>query len=212
MIRAERHIGLNPLTLEDPIQHLLHHAKCSFCPLIYHSQPTRQGTIRARCAKCANSFINLSCSRLSWEGQDARMLDDIVELLRDRYGAEWGKDTDANIRFAIEAERLVSDTADAHLIGEPELDDHHLTLQFWVDRPVKDLMTADQVAFEIFARISTEIFYSERKFVEGAVVYGFVTGTSRHGHCGSVVLAGPHAAEFSERFRQRTIGGPRFHA
>ena len=146
------------------------------------------------------------------EGQQARMLDDIVELLRARYGAEWGKDTDANIRFAIEAERLVSDTADAHLIGEPELDDHHLTLQFWVDRPVKDLMTADQVAFEIFARISTEIFYSERKFVEGAVVYSFVTGTSRHGHCGSVVLAGPHAAEFSERFRQRTIGGPRFHA
>lgn len=147
-----------------------------------------------------------------WEGQRARMLDDIVDLLRDRYGAEWGKDTEANIRFAIEAERLVSETVDAHLIGEPELDDHHLTLQFWVDRPVKDLMTADQVAFEIFARISTEIFYSERKFIEGAVVYSFVTGTSRHGHCGSVVLAGPHAAEFSERFRQRTIGGPRFHA
>jgi hypothetical protein len=27
-----------------------------------------------------------------------------------------------------------------------------------------------------------------------------------------VVLAGPHAAEFSERFRQRLVGGPRYHA
>ena len=58
----------------------------------------------------------------------------------------------------------------------------------------------------------TEIFYSERTFVDGAVVYSFVTGTARHGHCGSVVLAGPHAAEFSERFRQRQLGGPRYHA
>ncbi len=140
------------------------------------------------------------------------MVDDIVEALRSRYGKEWVEDTDANIRFAIEAERLVAGLEDAHLIGEPELDDHHVTLQFWVDRPISDLMTADRVAFEIFARISIEIFYSERRFIEGAIVYTFVTGTSRHGHSGSVILAGPHAAEFSERFRQRMVGGPRYHA
>lgn len=140
------------------------------------------------------------------------MLNDIVEALRTRYGKDWVEDTDANIRFAIEAERLVAGLEDAHLIGEPELDDHHVTLQFWVDRPISDLMTADRVAFEIFARISIEIFYSERRFIEGAIVYTFVTGTSRHGHSGSVVLAGPHAAEFSERFRQRLVGGPRYHA
>jgi hypothetical protein len=140
------------------------------------------------------------------------MVDDIVEALTGRYGEGWANDTDANIRFAIEAERLVADLVDAHLIGEPELDENHLTLQFWVDRPIADLMTADQVAFDIFARISIEIFYAERRFIEGAVVYPFVTGTSKHGHSGSVVLAGPHAAEFSERFRQRLVGGPRFHA
>jgi hypothetical protein len=140
------------------------------------------------------------------------MVEDILTVLTARYGERWAEDTDANIRFAIEAERLVADVADAHLIGEPELDEHHLTLQFWVDRPIPDLMTADQVAYTIFARISVEIFYAERRFVDGAVVYPFVTGTSRHGHSGSVVLAGPHAAEFSERFRQRLVGGPRFHA
>ncbi len=140
------------------------------------------------------------------------MVNDIVEALRTRYGKDWVEDMDANIRFAIEAERLVAGLEDAHLIGEPELDDHHVTLQFWVDRPISDLMTADRVAFEIFARISIEIFYSERRFIEGAIVYTFVTGTSRHGHSGSVVLAGPHAAEFSERFRQRLVGGPRYHA
>ena len=140
------------------------------------------------------------------------MVDDILEVFVARYGERWAEDTDANIRFAIEAERLVVDIEDAHLIGEPELDEHHLTLQFWVDRPIPDLMTADQVAFAIFARISVEIFYSERQFVDGAIVYPFVTGTSRHGHSGAVVLAGPHAAEFSERFRQRLVGGPRYHA
>jgi hypothetical protein len=140
------------------------------------------------------------------------MVEDIVETLRVRYGKEWAEDTDANIRFAIEAERLVSDLERVHLIGEPEIEEHHVTLQFWVDRAIPDLMTADQVAFEIFARISVEIFYAERRFVEGAILYPFVTGTARHGHIGSVVLAGPHAAEFSERFRQRLMGGPRYQA
>ena len=140
------------------------------------------------------------------------MVDDIVAVFRARYGEQWIEDTDANIRFALEAERLVSDLTDVHLIGEPEIEDHNVTLQFWVDRPVSDLMTADKVGYGIFARISIEIFYAERRFVEGGIVYPFVTGTSRHGHVGSVVLAGPHAAEFSERFRQRLVGGPRFHA
>lgn len=141
-----------------------------------------------------------------------QMVEDIVAALRARYGDTWSEDTDATIRFAMEAERLVSDLKDVHLIGEPEIEDHHITLQFWVDRPVSDLMTADQVAYGIFARISVEIFYAERRFVEGGIIYPFVTGTSRHGHVGSVVLTGPHAGEFSERFRQRLVGGPRFHA
>ena len=140
------------------------------------------------------------------------MVEDIVEALSTRYGEEWAQDTDANIRFAIEAERLVTDLLDVHLISEPEIDEHTITLQFWVDRAIPDLMTADQVAFAIFARISIEIFYAERRFVEGAIVYPFVTGSSRHGHVGSVVLAGPHAADFSERFRRRLVGGPRYHA
>jgi hypothetical protein len=122
------------------------------------------------------------------------------------------EDTDATIRFAIEAEQLVSDLDDVHLIGEPEVEEQQVNLQFWVDRPIADLMTADQVAFSIFARISVEVIYVERRFVEGGIVYPFVTGTARHGHVGTVVLAGPHAAEFSERFRQRLIGGLRYQA
>ena len=140
------------------------------------------------------------------------MIDDIVETLRTRYGQDWTEDAEATIRFAIEAERLVTDLPNVHLIGEPEIDQHEVTLQFWVDHPIEDLMTVDQVAFDIFARISIEVFYSERRFVEGAVVYPFVTGSSRHGHVGSILLAGPYAAEFSQRFRQRLMGGPHYHA
>jgi hypothetical protein len=145
-------------------------------------------------------------------GWSDRMVDDIVAALSERYGEGWTEHDEANMRFAIEAEHLVVGLTDAHLIGTPELYGHHLRMNFWVDRELSDLMSADQVAFEIFARISVEIFYAERHFVEGAIVYPFVTGTSRHGHRGEVVLSGPHAAEFSARFRQRLVGGPRFHA
>ena len=141
------------------------------------------------------------------------MLDDILGALIARYGQGWAEDVDANIRFAMEAERLVADLRRMRTCSEnPNWRSITLTLQFWVDRPIPDLMNADQVAFDIFARISVEIFYSERQFIEGAVVYSFVTGTSRHGHSGAVVLVGPHAAEFSERFRRRLVGGPRYHA
>ena len=61
------------------------------------------------------------------------------------------------------------------------------------------------------ADLNPDLFVT-RQFIEGAVVYAFVTGTSRHGHSGAVVLVGPHAAEFSERFRRRLVGGPRYHA
>jgi hypothetical protein len=140
------------------------------------------------------------------------MVEDIVAALRARYGEDWTNDTEATVRFAFEAERLLTDLTDVHLIGEPEIEDQQVTLQFWVDHEIPDLLTADQVAYEVFARISVEVFYTERRFTEGGIVYPFVTGSSRHGHLGSVILAGPHAAEFSERFRQRLIGGPRFHA
>lgn len=163
----------------------------------------------------ANASIDVVQRRISvrrLKGRRGHMVDDIKKALSARFGEDWAENADANIRFAIEAERLVADVRDVHLIGEPELDDHHITLQFWVDRPIADLMTADRVAFDIFARISVEIFYSERRFIEGAIVYAFITGSSRHGHSGSVVLAGPHAADFSERFRQRLVGGPRYHA
>ena len=71
------------------------------------------------------------------------MLDDIAEALRMRYGADWIDDTDANIRFALEAERLVADVEFAHLISEPELEDDRVTMRFWVDQPVPDLMTGE---------------------------------------------------------------------
>src|ERR687897_3919853 len=99
------------------------------------------------------------------------MVDDIVEALSARFGQGWAENTDANIRFAIEAERLLAALDDAHMIGEPELDEHHITIQFWVDRPISDLMTADRIAFDIFAQISSEAFHSRRQFVEGAIVY-----------------------------------------
>ena len=140
------------------------------------------------------------------------MVDDVIEALRKRYGDGWARDEEANLRFSVEAEHLLRDVAGAHLIGDPELDDGRVTLRVWVDFPIRDLMSADQLAYEIFGRLSEEVFYAERRFGAGEVRYPFVTGSARRGHIGSLVLSGPHAAAFADRFRQRLAGGLRYHA
>lgn len=140
------------------------------------------------------------------------MVDDVVKTFRERYGDEWTKDEDANLRFTIDVEHLLHDVAGAHLIGDPELDGDSITLRFWVEHPLEDLMSADVLAYEIFGRLSEEIFYAERTFEPSGLRYPFVTGSPRHGHVGSIVLSGPHAAAFADRFRHRVAGGVRYHA
>lgn len=140
------------------------------------------------------------------------MVDDVVKAFRERYGDEWTNDEDANLRFTIDVEHLLHGVDGAHLIGDPELDDGAITLRFWVEHPLDDLMSADVLAYEIFGRLSEEIFYTERMFEPSGLRYPFVTGSPRHGHVGSIVLSGPHAAAFADRFRQRVAGGVRYHA
>ena len=140
------------------------------------------------------------------------MVDSVIKALREQYGEEWTNDDEANLRFTIDAEHLLHDIEGAHLIGDPEIDAGSVTLRFWVDFPIDDLMTADQLAYEIFGRLSEELFYTERMFEADGLRYPFVTGSPRHGHVGHVVLSGPHAAAFADRFRQRVAGGIRYHA
>ncbi len=49
------------------------------------------------------------------------MVDDVVGAMRARYGADWGTDDEANLRFSVDAEHLVRDVSGAHLIGEAEV-------------------------------------------------------------------------------------------
>jgi hypothetical protein len=140
------------------------------------------------------------------------MIDNVIELLCTQFGDEWMGDEEANLRFSIEVEQILRAVDGAHLIGEPEFDDGKITLNVWVDFPIEDLMGADQLAYDIFGRISEEIFFAERRFDSNTIRYPFVTGSSRHGHVGSLVLSGPHAADFADRHHLRVSGGTRFHA
>lgn len=140
------------------------------------------------------------------------MVDDIIELLRKQYGEEWTTDEEANLRFSIEVEQILRGVDGAHLIGDPEFEGGRITLNVWVDFPILDLMGADQLAFDIFGRISEEIFFSERRFDTKTIQYPFVTGSQRHGHAGALVLAGPHAADFADRHQLRATGGVHFQA
>jgi hypothetical protein len=144
--------------------------------------------------------------------ESKRLVDDVVTLLRQRYGERWGLDDEANLRFSVDAELLLRDVDGAHLIGDPEVEEGRVTLTVWVDFPLEDLMTADQLAYDIFSRLSEEIFYAERRFDARSIRYPFITGSSRHGHIGALVLAGPHAADFADRHHARTGRGVRFHA
>jgi hypothetical protein len=140
------------------------------------------------------------------------MVDDIVVLLRQQFGEEWTSNEEANLRFSIEVEQVLRRIDGAHLIGDPEFSEGSITLNIWVDFPIDDLMGADQLAFDIFGRISEEIFFSERQFDTKTIRYPFVTGSQRHGHAGSLVLAGPHAADFADRHQLRSTGGVHFQA
>ncbi|MDQ3043862.1 MAG: hypothetical protein M3R06_01745 [Chloroflexota bacterium] len=130
-------------------------------------------------------------------------MEEVLGALRARFGESWTKDTAANARFATGVGHLLHDLSSAHMIGEPDLDDDEVVVTLWVDAPLRDLMEADQLAYEVFARVSHEIFYTERRFAERALRYPFVTGSSLHGHIGVLVLAGPHAADFASLHRSR---------
>jgi len=138
--------------------------------------------------------------------------DAIVEMMRIRHGEEWGNDEEANLHFALDAASILRKIDGAHLIGEPDIEDGKLTLTFWVDFPIEDLMTIDQLAFDILSRISDEFIFSERRFETKVIRYSFVTGSQHHGHIGSLVLAGSYAADFVDREKVRTTGTTRFHA
>ncbi len=139
-------------------------------------------------------------------------MDDVLSALRLRFGDSWGADDETALRFSADVEHLLHGLDGAHLVGDPEIEDGNITLKVWVDHPVNDLMTADRLAYEIFGRLSEEIFFAERRFEAGGLRYPFVTGSPRHGHVGALLLFGPHAAAFADRFRQRISGGLRYHA
>ncbi len=142
----------------------------------------------------------------------AGMRDAVVAALRARYGEGWGADEEANLRFSADAEALLQGIDGIHLLGDAEFEDGEVTLRVWVDRPVPDLMTADELAYAVFGRLAEEVFYTERRFEVGGLRYPFVTGSPRRGHVGALVMMGPYAADFADRFRQRITGGIRYHA
>ncbi|MFL5761553.1 MAG: hypothetical protein ACJ789_17695 [Thermomicrobiales bacterium] len=139
-------------------------------------------------------------------------VDSIAETMRIRHGEEWGNDDESNIQFALDAAASLRRIDGAHLIGDPDMKDGKMTLTFWVDFPLDDLMAVDQLAFDIFSRFSDELFFSERRLEAKAIRYAFLTGSPRQGHIGSLVLAGSYAADFVDRERVRSTGSASFHA
>lgn len=140
------------------------------------------------------------------------MRDHVVRTFRERYGEQWGRDPDLILRFSLDAEHLLEMVEGAHLIGDVETGNGEVCLRVWVDHPLRDLMSADQLAYDIFARLSEDLFFAERRFDKRSVSYPFVTGTPRGGYIGSLVLSGPHAADFADQFQRTLTGGRGYQA
>jgi len=141
-----------------------------------------------------------------------RAVESITDALLALYGNEWLSDDDANARFVAESQMALDDVEGAHIIGEPDVEDGQVEFTIWVDEPIEDMLAMDQLAFDVFSRISEEIFFTERVVKQRTVDYPFVTGSERHGHLGALVLSGPHASDFAQRFHLRTTGAAHFHA
>jgi len=136
----------------------------------------------------------------------------ILGAIRERFGEGWGQDAEATRRFSADVESLLRGVEGVHLVGDPAIEEGRVEIRLWVDRPLRDLMSADRLAYEVFGRLSEEFFYAERRFEPDGLRYPFVTGSPRQGNVGALHLFGPHAAAFAERFRRRVSGGLRYHA
>jgi hypothetical protein len=142
---------------------------------------------------------------------DTAMFDDMLSFLIERYGESWAADDEANLRFSVEAEFLIRAIEGVHLVGEPAIEDDRLTISVWIDQPIPDLMTADQLAYAIFGRLSEQLFIVERTISTRSIVYRFVTGSPTRGDIGALEMVGPHAADFAERHEAR-YGAIRYQA
>lgn len=137
---------------------------------------------------------------------------EIVELMLQRFGDGWIKDSTANQAFSVGTAALLRDAEGLHLIGEPEVEHFSHDFNVWLDFPVDDLMVADDVAYSIFARFAEEIFVSTRVFEDQGVRYRFLTGSGKDGHLGSIHLTGTYAVEFVNMHRMKMVKGLHYNA
>ncbi len=136
----------------------------------------------------------------------------IVETVTSRYGESWTGNELAKRQFSAGVTYAMHAVDGVHLIGEPEEEPTGMEFNVWIDFPVVDLIDADELAFEIFARFSQELFICARAFEERSIRYRFLTGSPQHGHVGSLVFTGPYAQEFVHLQRARIGGDVRYNA
>lgn len=136
----------------------------------------------------------------------------VHDLIRERLGDDWSAASPAGEEFmtilAINAQSLDG----VHLVGDPRLADDEVRLTLWIDFPVVDLGDVDEVAFELFGRVSPELLLSTRSIGEQTMEYRFLAGSLESGHVGVLELVGPYVAEFARLRTLRHNDRRHFHA
>ncbi len=142
----------------------------------------------------------------------SEIFDEVVRMLLERYGEDWIADSVQNAHFLTATTSVVQTAEGMHLIGTPEAEQNEMTFNLWVEHPVEDVWEADELAFSVFSQIAEDIFLSSRQIEERGVRYRFLTGSMENGHLGSLNFTGPHAKEFVDIYRMRSIRGQHYHA
>lgn len=140
------------------------------------------------------------------------VFDELVQLLLQRYGEDWIRDATQNHQFASTASSVMHTADGMHLISKPDFEQNSMDFNLWIEHPVEDVWETDELAFAVFSQIAEDIFIASRQIEDRGVRYRFITGTMESGHLASLHFTGPHAKEFVDIYRMRSIRGQHYHA
>ncbi|CAN5340334.1 hypothetical protein BH24CHL2_BH24CHL2_4080 [soil metagenome] len=126
------------------------------------------------------------------------LYDALVATIRATLGNDWGvAKRPQNVHVRQIRERLKTLTG-AYMAGNPELDQHGLHIEVWVDFSELDPSRADTVAVEVLDGLGAqEVLLLCRSYEEEGIRYRFASGTMDAGVIGSMRLIGPNARDIA---------------
>lgn len=142
----------------------------------------------------------------------SEVFEELVKSMHHQFGEAWLQNKKRNQDFQNAMLSVVEHADGIHMIGSPEQEDDRIEFRVWVDYPVDDLWSADDLAYEVIGQVADDLLLTCRVVENNEVRYRFATGSMTSGHIGTLTFVGPHAREFANLYRIRMTQGAPYHA